>query len=148
MASHYGGDTYKVHTNTLIIMQKKIIRAMTNSYYLEHTHPLFIRLNLIRLEDIYRIEVLKFMYKYVNKMLPESLLNIFTHTTNIHNYETRQMQHLRCYRPRTNLSMHSLLYNGPKFWNDISPTSHNARTIKQFSSILRSETLQLYINTN
>ena len=35
------GSTFKTHLNPIIILQKKIIRLITNSPYLAHTRPLF-----------------------------------------------------------------------------------------------------------
>ena len=54
-----------------IIKFKKAIRAITPSKYNAHYEPIFKELNLLKIEDIYKIQHLNFFYKYVNNNLPE-----------------------------------------------------------------------------
>ena len=60
------GSTTANHTTPLFLQQKRIIRTMTKSTYLEHTSVLFKNLGLLKLNDIYRFELLKYMYKKRN----------------------------------------------------------------------------------
>ena len=53
------GNTTSNHITPLFLQQKRIIRTMTKSSYLEHTSPLFKRLSLLKLDDIYKFEILK-----------------------------------------------------------------------------------------
>jgi len=48
------GGTYNAHTEKLLMLQKKIVRIITHSGYLDHTHPLFQRTKILRFQDIYR----------------------------------------------------------------------------------------------
>lgn len=41
---------------------------VTKRNYLEHTSPLFKRLNLIKLEDVFRMQTALFVYKFVNSL--------------------------------------------------------------------------------
>ena len=43
------GHTYASTLNPIFLLQKKIVRIITFSSYLEHSNPLFKRLNLIKL---------------------------------------------------------------------------------------------------
>ena len=38
------GNTFPTHIKPLIVLQKKLVRIITNSHYLEHTSPLFVAL--------------------------------------------------------------------------------------------------------
>ena len=138
------GSACRIHVNSLFLNQKKLVRAMLNADYYAHTHPIFIHLNLLKVDDIYRVEILKFMYHYANGNLPISLSNIFTYTSCIHSYNTRQAKHIRPYNPRTNTSQNSLLFKGPKLWNDLPTLYQNKCTIKSFASTLRIDTIQQY----
>ena len=51
------GGTNQTHLQPLIIQQKKIVRIMTNSHFLEHTTPLFHRLRLLKIPDIYELHL-------------------------------------------------------------------------------------------
>ena len=53
------------------ILQKKAIRVITNSRYNSHTSPLFKKLDILRLEDMFKINMLKWYYQYINKHLPQ-----------------------------------------------------------------------------
>lgn len=138
------GSAYNVHLNTLLTLQKKIVRALLNVDYYDHSNPLFLQLNMLKLDDIYHIETLKFMYQYINGSLPISLCNIFKHTSSIHTYNTRQACDIRPYHPKTNISRNSLLCKGPKFWNDIPTETKEKRTTKHFTSTLRADALKRY----
>ena len=56
-------------------LQKKAIRIITNSKYLHHTTPLFKKLNLLKLEDMFKVNMLKWYYRHHNKQLPSYFLN-------------------------------------------------------------------------
>ena len=51
-------------------LQKKAIRLITNSKYIAHTNPLFKRLQLLKIVDIFKLRVLKFYYNVYNRLLP------------------------------------------------------------------------------
>ena len=61
----------------LFSLQKKAIRLITNSRFNAHTEPLFKALNLLKLEDIHKLCVLKFYFKYTHNELPAYLQSFF-----------------------------------------------------------------------
>ena len=58
-------------------LQKKAIRIMTASKYNAHTEPLFKQLNIMKIEDSFEIQCLKFYYKFKTNTLPAFFDNIF-----------------------------------------------------------------------
>ena len=54
----------------LHIMQKRILRTITNSNYIAHTEPLFKELKLVKITDMYVIAIWKFYHKLMNNQLP------------------------------------------------------------------------------
>ena len=46
------------------------MRTITNSWYRTHTTPIFKSLNILKINDLYWLMVLKFYYKLVNKLSP------------------------------------------------------------------------------
>jgi hypothetical protein len=138
------GSAYQVHMNKLSLIQKKIIRAVSNVGHYEHTQPLFVQLDILKLDDMYEIETLKFMHQYVNGELPSSLHNIFVNTSTVHNYDTRQSRHIRPFHPRTNLSLKSLLCNGPKLWNNLPIETQNIPNIKHFAHKCKKNKIRRY----
>ena len=53
------------------------------------TLPLCIQLNLTKLKDIYELEVLKFVYKFIKNYLPKCFNNYFLRASKICNYSNR-----------------------------------------------------------
>merc|ERR1712082_187146 len=67
---NYGVLLWGNNTKRLLKLQKLAIRSITCSKYNSHTDPLFLQLKLLKIQDIYKISVLKFYYKYNKDILP------------------------------------------------------------------------------
>ena len=50
---------------SIIFTPKRIIRTITNSGPRDSTSPLFKKLELLKLEDIFKFELLKYMYLHI-----------------------------------------------------------------------------------
>ena len=64
------------HHKTITQLQKRAIRVITLSKYLAHTEPLFKNLNILKVEDIFRLQQLKFYYRFINVTLPDYFLSL------------------------------------------------------------------------
>ena len=68
-----------------------------------HSEPLFKKLYLLKLDDIYRIQLLKFIYKLINKQLPDYFnQNLLLYNTQHHQHATRAC--INVFLPRVNLN--------------------------------------------
>ena len=96
---NYGILAWGTSTTRLFKLQKKAVRAITNSNYNAHTEPLFKLLNILKIDDLYRLNLLKFYYKYVNNELP-LFFNSFSimPRSEMHTYDTRQKENM-CTNP-------------------------------------------------
>ena len=72
-------------------LQKKCIRIVGNSHYCSHTEPILKNNNLLRIEDIYKLQQLSFYFKLKNGTLPP-YFSTFPTTLNheIHQHNTRR----------------------------------------------------------
>ena len=69
MVYFFFGDTCKTYLNKLIKLQKWAMRTVSNSHYRSHTSPIFAKYNVLRVTDMYALELGTFMYRnYVNKL--------------------------------------------------------------------------------
>ena len=77
-------------------MQKRAIRIIRKESRLSHTDPIFKELNLLKINDIYRLQLLKCYFKYEHNLLPK-YLNVFNLRLNseIHAHNTRNQHKLR-----------------------------------------------------
>ena len=128
---------YITYLTKLFIIQKKIVRSILKRNYREHSHPLFTCLKLVKLNDVYELEIGKYMYNYVHRSLPHYLSDILTFTHDIHIHETRQSSHIRPFTSLTVKSSNSFLCKGPVIWNIIPFTIQQQKNIKSFAVSLK-----------
>ena len=104
--------------NRLIKLQKKAVRVICKSKYNAHTEPLLKSTNLLKVTDIFKINTLKFIYKYRNDKLPDyfyGMLDDVQIETN-HDYNTRH-QNTFTSQPQTpnrSTTNNSLRYFAPR----------------------------------
>ena len=102
------------------LLQKKAVRIITNSNYLAHSEPIFKTLNLLKLEDILKVNILKFYYQHENKNLPIYFQNIeYNPSISSHHYNTRKHEYV--YYVKHEFAKKSLKYTIPKLINE-TPT--------------------------
>ena len=70
-------------------LQKRAVRIISNSKYNSHTDPIFKKLNLLKLKDLFELNVLKLFYKYKNKILPFYVSHMFSDYSVPHSYTLR-----------------------------------------------------------
>ena len=75
--------------NPVLIHQQKVIRAITFNDSFSLSEPLFLELGLLKLDDIFTLQVTSFVYACVNKLAPAVFENYFNYISNIHDYGTR-----------------------------------------------------------
>ena len=90
---------------------------MTSSKYSAHTEPLFKQLRLLKVNDIFDIQCLKFWYKFVNKKLPNYFRNMFKYSYELHDIGTRSHDRLHLYPTRTSGARNVLRHHIPALLN-------------------------------
>ena len=116
--------------------QNRILKIMRfipfGSFYMKPIHD---EMNILQFDDIYRLEVGKFMYKFHNDILPENFQNYFKYVSTIHNHNTRTAANLSMYpiRPNTKFSKNTLKYKGVEVWNSIPVNLKCLPSVKLFS---------------
>ena len=72
----YGIALWGVANSTLLnkvfLLQKKAIRAITKSEFLAHSDPIFIQLQILKLDDLYLHKLASLMWDYDHKVIPQS----------------------------------------------------------------------------
>ena len=93
----YGITIWGSASNTLLIplhiLQKKFVRLATFNdtypvYPLTHTPPLFHKLNLLTIFDIYKLQVGKLVYDSPNNIGPTKSIIQFTRAIEVHTHST------------------------------------------------------------
>ena len=110
-------------------IQKKYCRLLTFSSYRSHSNPIFFKLSILTVYDIYKYQLALHMYRIMNNMLSHNDHFVFQTNTRIHNYNTRHKMDIHQNYCRTRTRQNTLYFQGPKLWNSI-PTE-----LKQLSTI-------------
>ena len=76
------------------VKTKNIVRTITWNKKFTHVSHLYQNLNLLNLNDIYKLELANFMHKLYNNNLPIVFQNRFTKIEKIHTYVTREANKL------------------------------------------------------
>ena len=125
-------STYVSNLNRILYLQKRAVRAVTNSDYRAHSAPLFTKLGILDIFQVNTFQVAKFMFYYHNQLLPSMFLNLFVTSGQVHNYGTRTVNSYRSHPCRTNLKQFTILYQGPKIWNSLPATITCSPSVPSF----------------
>ena len=143
---NYGISTWSsasnVHKNKLHIIQKRALRAVSNSNFRSHSNPLFIKYNQLKVFDLCNLNIGTFMYNYCNNLLPSAFNDMFN--SNNHNYNTRNASDFKYPKIRTELGRKSISYQGVKIWNEIPKYIKTSKNIKSFKHSYKNALISQY----
>ena len=107
-------------SSSLKTIQKKVIRTITCSKYNAHTDPLFKKLGLLKVEDIFKISKIKFYYRFLNQTLPINIqkLPLFPNSE-IYTRDTRYAENLFVNRYSHAFAKNCLRYDLPETINSL-----------------------------
>ena len=142
----YGITVWGTACNTNIApihtLQKRFVRMATNNDKypvvpgpLPHSPPLFSKLNILTIYDIFKIQLGKFVYESINYIGPSYNIIQFTRSNEIHDHNTRyasQGNLFNDYVRTTCYGLKSLSYMGGKLWATIPKSIKDCTTCKSF----------------
>ena len=144
----YGILAWGTNQSHLFKLQKKAIRIVTNSKFNEHTEPLFKALNLLKLEDLYKLSILKFYFKYCHNLLPFHFQNFnLLQRSEIHSLNLRSKTMLNTPKTRTKLAEGSLRCTLPKLINKTAPqilSKIKTHSFQGFKTYIKNYYIDLY----
>ena len=154
----YGIAVWGNASNTIItgihILQKRFVRLATyNDNYpivpgpLAHTPPLFHKLNLLTIFDIYKIQVGKFVFESMNGIGPSQNIVKFNMASEVHNHSTRfsdqggfSVNNVRT----TQYGLKNLKMVGKGIWATIPNNIKDCLTKVSFNACYKKELLTSY----
>jgi hypothetical protein len=132
---HYCVLCWGREKNRVLKIQKKCVRILCNAKFNAHTDPLFRKLGLLKIQDIFDIQCVKFFYKFRNNTLPGYFNTFFTINENIHGHNTRQIEHVHLYRYRTNINKNQIRHFIPNLINNLSGEIRNKIATHSITSV-------------
>ena len=120
-----------------MLLQKKIIRIISKVSFDSHTDVLFKEHGILKFFDIHFYQIGKFMYLFKKGLLPNYFRNMFTLASQLHSHYTRNCNLYYIPPCRTNIRNFSIRFQGPKFFNSLSPEIQNSESIRLFGKRLK-----------
>ena len=82
---------------------------------------LYKKLQVLKVEDIYQLELAKFMCRLHHNQLPKNCYHFFHKINTVHQHEARLINSTAYYRPRINILFCQKLFShrGSKLWGDL-----------------------------
>ena len=137
------GDT---ELNKIFIIQKRAVRLLSNNFNNTlnvSSDPLFLKLDILKIKDIFLLQISKFIFNCLRKNTPnfESWLSVHSHRTrsnfnDVVNLEYSNNLHI-LYARTSFYGLKLIKVFGPKFWNSIPLHIRSAVNINHFSKVLK-----------
>ena len=103
------------------VRMNNIVRTITWNKKFFHVTYLYKKLNYLKLNDIYHLEVAKFVHKICYNKLPLLFQQRFIKIELVQSHQTRKLTKLNYFLPRVSKTagQKKLEFQGAKLWNDI-----------------------------
>lgn len=138
------GNASQVLIDKLLLLQKRVLRIICHTNFLAHTDPLFFDNKILKIKDLYLLQLGQFMLNFKKEALPEIFRTMFLKNHSFHNYPTRHSDEFHLPLLRTALAQNTFIYDGPKFWNSLCENIRNAPSLYSFKKRLKSHLLKAY----
>ena len=126
------GGTFTTHLDRLWKLQKRCIRIVCGKPYLEHTTPLFHTIKILKLQDLYRYQLVLHFYK----------TKTYVQLSRRHNYSTRNIQNTILPYHRLTTTQHSVAFQGSISWNRLPVDIRSSSSFLSFKKAVK----QFYVN--
>ena len=124
----YGILTYstvtKLLTKKIEVRLNRIVRIATFSSIYTPINTMYKQLNILKISDIYHLELGKFMYQLYSDRLPAVFVQLFKKIKEIHSDNTRHTEKSTYFFPRVSktIGQQLLTFRGVKLWYSIDDT--------------------------
>ena len=122
----------------LFKLQKKAVRIINKSNYLDHTKPIFMSLKLLTVHQIYDYNCLLFAFKCIICNLFPSHKKRISQCQTVHHYNTRRRENYRTdAMARLRICQRSFLFHGVRLWNSINESLKEVHTLSVFKEKIK-----------
>ena len=141
------GSTYPMYTDPIFILQKRILKIITSNEVTVSSAQLFDSLQILKLSDLFKLQVTSFVYECLNSLAPIYLREYFTSIQSIHSIGTRQSKKgdlyaLRC--DTTQYGLRSIHYSGVRIWNSLPVKIRKSQSLPNFMKKMKAYIFSFY----
>ena len=143
------GNANAVHINRIKLLQKRAIRAISNST--DDFEKLLHDLKILNFDDQLKVQLSSLMWDYDHGIIPFSLKDLFKRSNLVHNYRTRGASKGSLYYCKVNTTKYgikSFKYQGIHILNNLKKLSFykNSKVKSKFLKQLKTYLLAEYVN--
>ena len=122
------GDINQIQT-----LQNKLMKVLLRKNYMYPTNQLHNDLNILKITDIFKQEILIFVFSQYHKLLPEIFNNYYVTFSNIHHIATRGSS-TKFIIPKhySNMGAWTVKIYGASLWNELPIHIKECSTVKSF----------------
>ena len=165
------GSADPTFLNKIKVLQNKAVRIMSGKQYfqiygqtpgpLPSSEPLYKNLKILKFQDIFRLNIAKFVYSTLDFVSPQIFHDWFIFDYEVHNHSTRasseltQNSYFDCGQIERSLSLHNkgsnnkyggkmIQVSGPLIWNNVPDHIQKATSIHTFKHQLKRHLIEQY----
>ena len=147
---NYGILTWGYESESILKLQKKAVRIIALANYNAHTEPIFKKLSILKIHDLFSICQLKLYHNYLNELLPHHFINMnFKMNNEVHHYSTRISTKLHVSKVKHSFAKRCIRYSLPNLINQ-SPSCITDKlfthSLKGLSNYAKHHALTKYSN--
>ena len=118
---------------------------LIDTFEKEPSLPIFNDLKILKIQDIFKIETLKFVYDSLKKFNPSQFHEYFQYSVNVHNTAATRKGNLNTPQVRTvTYGTKSIKFTGCTIWNSLPDNVRNAPSKKTFSKLAKKYFINSY----
>ena len=134
----WSGSLTSGQVNRFSKAQKRCIRNTVGAGYRDHTNPIFKKLNILKVEDLFSLNNSLFMHKFTLGKLPDSFELFF----NPINRDNRSLSYIL---EKTDIKLQKLPnYYLVKIWNSLPLNTKRIISVSKFKNTLQSQFVSKY----
>ncbi len=129
----------------LVKIQKKAIRLIDSASYNAPSIPLFKKYSILKVPELIKVELGKFMYAFKDGSLPVPLKALFQRNRDFHPYTTRGQSNATIPTHRSQIFHKSFLTKAPALWNIQGNDLTSSPSIKSYVCNYKKKLLDTYV---
>ena len=123
----------------------KYLNDWTSTYYIPNIY-LFHSSKILKIEDMYKLQLLMFMFSYYRNILPSPLYSLFTRNCDIHDHYKRCRKDPRAVARNTHIMTKSFICKGPELWGELSQNTKDSKSLSSFKKQIKNIHINTYTN--
>ena len=144
----YGIELYGTCSSTLLnkiqTLQNKLLKVLYIRPYRTNSSVLHHELGLLKIIDIFKVSILKFVFKVLNKEIIKQFFNYFETRERLHDHDTRHKKLLHVKDYNTNFGITRIAIKGAFLWNQYA-SDKKIRSLYMLKRAMKIRFLDLYV---